>query len=93
MFVLLPVCMFQQLHLVFNAKFKFLQTHLFQFFLFGEISFLDEGIETLRVLRVFLCQPAKFFVAGHKVIFDLSRHPEKPPDHRFDLEDRLLKEG
>src|SRR5439155_3471390 len=61
--ILLPVMLLQQLHLVLQSKLEFFQPDFFYFFVFAEETFLDERIEALRVLGVFLSQPTKIFVA------------------------------
>jgi hypothetical protein len=67
------------LHLVFDPQFELLETDLFQFLVFREISFSGERTETLRVLGVFLNQPTKFVVAGEKLFANGIDHPEEPP--------------
>ncbi|HKW66088.1 MAG TPA: hypothetical protein VJP04_02290, partial [Terriglobales bacterium] len=42
------------------------------------ISFLGECVEALRVLKVFLSQPAEFVVVGHKQV-SWREHPARPP--------------
>ena len=62
----LPVLLLHRLHLVFQAEFQLLQPHLFELFVFGRVRLLGERIEALRVLRMFLSQPAELFVAGQE---------------------------
>src|ERR1051325_3942846 len=74
-----PVFLLDHLHLVFQAKLELFNAHFFQLFIFREISFFDQGAETLGVLTVFLGQPTKFFVAGKKLFANGVYHPDEPP--------------
>src|SRR5262245_47194348 len=46
---LLPILALNRLHLIFEAQFQLLQTDFFQLFIFAEVAFLGECIETLCV--------------------------------------------
>src|ERR1035441_2978742 len=48
--------------------------HFLEFFIFRKIFFLDQIIEALRILRVFIRQAAEFIVACKKLIAYLSCH-------------------
>src|SRR5215469_1635742 len=73
------VALLDHLHLVFDAQLEFLQTHFLKLFVVRKISFFCQGIEALRVQRVFLGQPTKLFVAGKKLFANGIYHPEEPP--------------
>ena len=47
-----PELAFQELHLVFQAQFQLLQADFFDLLVSRQETFLSEGIETLRILRV-----------------------------------------
>jgi hypothetical protein len=73
------VALLDHVHLVFDVQLEFLQTHFLKLFVVCKISFFGQGIEALRVLRVFLGQPTKLFVAGKKLFANGIYHPEEPP--------------
>ena len=70
-----PVLLLDDLHLVLETQFELLQTDLFQLLVFAQVGFLDQGVEALCVLLVFLRQATKRFVLGNEVILDRC-HPE-----------------
>jgi len=73
--VLLPILALNRFHLIFEAEFQLFNPHFFQFFVFAEITFLGECIETLCILRMLLSQPAEFVVTGQE---SASRQTSKP---------------
>src|SRR5574341_195921 len=79
-----PVLLLDALHLVLEAQLELLQAHFFQFLIFGQVAFLDQGIEALRVLRVLLNQLAELFMAGQELVPQLRCHPEDLLDCRLD---------
>jgi hypothetical protein len=65
------ILLLKRFHLVLQAELQLLQSHFLDLFVFGEVFLLDERVEALRVLRVFIGQAAEFFVTREKLIANL----------------------
>ena len=67
-----PELVFEAFHLIFQAELQLLESYFLELFVFRKIFFLDQIIEALRILRVFVRQAAELIVAGKKLIAYLS---------------------